>query len=109
MGNRKPADQTIDRWLDINGFQAAPLGTFANCPVGVARGPRYSNLDLVLSKQFATGGGRYAEFRIEAFNVLNHPSFGAPARDIASPNTFGQITTTISSPRVIELVLKYYF
>lgn len=109
VGDWKPADQTIDRWLDINGFQAAPLGTFGNCPVGVARGPRYSNLDLVVSKQFATGGGRYAEFRIEAFNVLNHPSFGAPARDIASPNTFGQITTTISSPRVIELVLKYYF
>ena len=55
------------------------------------------------------GGARYAEFRVEAFNLLNHPSFGPPARDISVPNTFGIITNTISSPRVIELVLKFYF
>jgi hypothetical protein len=38
-----------------------------------------------------------------------HPSFGPPARDIATPNTFGVITSTISSPRVVELGLKFYF
>ena len=46
---------------------------------------------------------------IEAFNAFNHPSFGPPARDISVPNTFGQITSTISSPRVIELVAKFSF
>ena len=55
------------------------------------------------------GGPRYLEFRVEAFNLLNHPSFGPPARDISVPNTFGVITNTISSPRVIELALKFYF
>jgi hypothetical protein len=109
VGDWKPADQTIERWLDISGFEAAPLGTFGNCPVGVARAPGYTNMDLVLSKRFSAGGPRYAELRIEAFNVLNHPSFGAPARDIAVPNTFGLITSTISAPRVIELALKFYF
>ena len=63
----------------------------------------------MLSKRFDVGGPRYAEFRVEAFNALNHPSFGPPARDISVPNTFGTITNTISSPRVIELVLKFYF
>ena len=86
-----------------------PLGTFGNCPVGVARAPGYTNLDLMLSKRVDIQGPRYAEFRIEAFNALNHPSFGPPARDISAPNTFGTITNTISSPRVIELVLKFYF
>ena len=37
--------------------------------------------------------------------MLNHPSFGPPARDISVPNTFGTITNTISSPRVVELAL----
>jgi hypothetical protein len=109
VGDWKPSDQTIDHWLDINGFAPAAQGTFGNCPVGVARAPGYTNVDMVLSKRFATGGARYAEFRVEAFNVLNHPSFGPPARDISVPNTFGVITTTISSPRVIELALKFYF
>jgi hypothetical protein len=109
VGDWKPADQTLTHWLDINAFAAVPLGTFGNCPVGVARAPGYSDLDALLSKRFAIGGPRYAEFRVEAFNVLNHPSFGPPARDISVPNTFGTITTTVSSPRVIELGFKFYF
>jgi hypothetical protein len=109
VGDWKPGDQSIDHWLDINGFAAASLGTFGNCPVGVARAPGYTNLDLVLGKRFAAGGPRYAEFRVEAFNVLNHPSFGPPARDISVPNTFGVIRNTISAPRVVELALKFYF
>lgn len=109
VGDWKPADQTLDRWLDINAFAAAPLGTFGDCPVGVARAPGYVNLDLMLAKRVDISGARFAEFRIEAFNALNHPSFGPPARDISTPNTFGTITSTISAPRVVELVLKFYF
>ena len=109
MGDWKPADQSIDHWLDINAFAMVPLGTFGNCPVGVARAPGYTNLDLALSKRFAAGGQRYAEFRIEAFNTLNHPSFGPPGRDISVPNTFGVIRNTISAPRVVELAVKFAF
>ena len=109
VGDPVPSDQSIDHWLDINAFQTVALGTFGNCPVGVARAPGYTNLDLMFSKRFEIGGPRYAEFRIEAFNALNHPSFGPPARDISVPNTFGTITSTVSSPRVVELVLKFYF
>ena len=71
--------------------------------------PGYQNVDLTLSKRFEMGGRRGLEFRVEAFNAFNHPSFGPPARDISVPNTFGQITSTISSPRVIELVAKFSF
>jgi hypothetical protein len=118
VGDPVPSGQSItadstaasdSRWLDINAFQAAALGTFGNCPVGVARAPGYSNLDLVLSKRFEIGSQRQLELRVEAFNALNHPSFGPPARDISVPNTFGLITNTISAPRVIELALKFYF
>ena len=109
VGDWKPSDQSLTKWLDINGFSAAALGTFGNCPVGVARAPGYKNVDAVLSKRFAFTSARYAEFRVEAFNLLNIPSFGPPARDISVPNTFGLITSTISSPRVIELVMKLYF
>ena len=101
-----PNDQ---RWLNIGAFEAAALGTFGNCGIGIARAPGYSNIDLVLSKRFEMGGNRYLEFRAESFNTFNHPSFGPPARDISVPNTFGLITTTVSSPRVIELALKFYF
>ena len=62
-----------------------------------ARAPGYKNIDAVLAKQFNVGGARYFEFRAEAFNLTNTPSFGPPARDINAPNTFGTITSTVSS------------
>src|SRR5262249_37575370 len=109
IGNPEPADQSITHWLDINAFQHAPRGTWGNCPVGVARAPAYRNADAVLAKRFAAGGSRAFEVRAEAFNVTNTPSFGPPARDINSPNTFGTIPSTVSSSRTVELVLKFLF
>src|SRR5262249_10819173 len=109
IGNPEPADQSITHWLDINAFQHAPRGTWGNCPVGVARAPGYRNTDAVLAKRFNAGGSRAFEFRAEAFNVTNTPSFGPPARDINAPNTFGTITSTVSSSRTVELVLKFLF
>jgi hypothetical protein len=118
VGDPVPANQSVtpdasssvdSRWLNINAFEIVPLGTFGNCPIGITRAPGYVNLDAALSKRFEAGGSRYLELRVEAFNVTNTPSFGPPARDISVPNTFGLITTTVSSPRVIELALKFYF
>ena len=69
---------------------------------------------MTLSKRFAVGGPRFAEFRAELFNLLNRANFRAPGRDINAPNTFGQITqtlstTTVSTARQGELVLKFFF
>jgi hypothetical protein len=114
IGDPVPADQTLDHWLDINAFARAAAGTWGNCGVGIARAPGYQNLDMTLSKRFAVGGPRYAEFRAELFNLLNRANFRAPGRDINAPNTFGQITqtlstTTVSTARQGELVLKFFF
>jgi hypothetical protein len=109
VGDPVPSNQSIDRWLDISAFQRAARGTWGNCPIGVARAPGYVNLDAALAKQFRAGGERYFEFRVEAFNLTNTPSFGPPARDLNSPNNFGQITSTVSSARTVELVFKFFF
>ena len=114
IGDPTPANQTIDRWLDITAFQRAQSGTFGNCGVGIARAPGYQNVDVTLSKRFAVGGPRYAEFRVEAFNLFDRVNYRAPGRDINSPNTFGQITqslstATVSTARTMEFVLKFYF
>ncbi len=109
VGDPAAGDQNIDHWLDINAFQRVPLGTWGNCGIGVARAPGYKNIDAVLAKRFNSGGDRYFEFRAEAFNLTNTPSFGPPARDINSTTNFGQITSTVSTARTVELVFKYYF
>jgi hypothetical protein len=109
IGSGDVDNPTIDRWIDINAFQRAELGTWGNSGVGILRAPGYVNLDLALGKRFPIGDKRSAQVRVEAFNVLNHPSFGPPARNIGDPNTFGTITSTVSAARTIELVTKFNF
>jgi hypothetical protein len=109
VGDPHPSDQSLTRWLDINAFARAPLGTWGDCGIGVARAPGYRNIDAALSKRFDVGGDRYLELRAEAFNLTNTPSFGPPARDIANVNTFGRVTSTVSTARQVELVVKFFF
>ena len=109
IGSGEVDNPTIDRWIDISAFQRAEPGTFGNSGVGILRAPGYTNVDLALGKRFPINGRRSAQVRLEAFNVFNQPSFGPPGRNIGDPNTFGTITTTVSAPRTVELVAKFYF
>ena len=118
MGNPVPSNQGMtsdptapgdSKWIDINAFTRAPLGTWGNCGIGVLSAPGYTNVDLTLAKRFKTGGERYLELRAEAFNALNHPNWSPPGRNIADTNTFGIITGTVNAPRVIQLALRFSF
>jgi len=108
IGDPVPSDQTIDHWLDRAAFRSAALGQFGNAGVGVADAPGYWNVDLSLSKRFATFGNQYFLLRGEAYNLFNHPNFGPPDRNIQS-QTFGTITSVVADPRVVQLVVKYMF
>jgi hypothetical protein len=89
-----------------------PVGTgFGNAGVGILDGPGQQNWDLSLMKRFPVRWPRESavlEFRSEFFNAFNHPQFGDPDLEFTSP-TFGQITTTVVNPRVIQFALKLTF
>ena len=48
------------------------------------------------------------QFRLEAFNVLNHPVWATPNINVLSSG-FGTITLTAVSMRQLQLALKYNF
>jgi len=75
------------------------------------RGPSYFNLDLGLGKAFPVyKEGVILKFRADAFNALNHPSFGLPTNDITeSSDAFGVITATSNTARVLQLALRLEF
>ena len=72
-------------------------------------GPGYWNLDFALSKNIHIDDRRFITFKIEAFNALNHPNWGAPSSDFNDPGSFGKINNTFSAPRIIELVGKFTY
>jgi hypothetical protein len=98
-----------DVWADINCFQHAPAGQFGTAGHNIMTGPGYWNVDLGVSKSVYLDDRRYFTLRVEAFNVFNHPNWGAPNSDISDPGSFGKINGTFSAPRIVELVLKFNY
>lgn len=94
-------------WLSSAAF-ALPVGAFGNCGAGRYHGPGFTNVDLSLFKSFPMRETMRFEFRAEAFNAFNHPAFGNPASFFGAGN-FGQISSTITDPRELQLALKFYF
>ena len=41
--------------------------------------------------------------------MFNNVNFGFPAASVANPATFGRITSTIGTPREMQLAVKFYF
>lgn len=76
--------------------------------VGTERNPAYQDLDMALNKGFTLIGERELAFRADFFNILNHPSLSPPNNNISS-GSFGQITSTVSTERQIQLALKLTF
>jgi hypothetical protein len=74
-------------------------------------GPGYWNLDASLFKRFAITGSRFAEFRIDAYNVTNSVRWGNPSTgySTAAGNTFGQITGTTGGQRSVRFGGRFVF
>jgi hypothetical protein len=75
----------------------------------ILRGPNFWNLDMGIAKNFKMPWeGHRIQFRMDAFNVLNTNHFGLPNVNITS-GSFGNITTSASTPREIQFALRYDF
>jgi len=53
--------------------------------------------------------GQRIQFRADAINVFNHVNFSNPGANLTVPATFGNITSDVNGPRVLQLGLRYLF
>ena len=104
---------------------AAPTTVGDNGPtmLPVAYGPLFFTADLALFKNFAISESKKLQFRIQAYNFLNHPLYSFPSgsnltlqfeQDPATGNitqanqNFGYATQK-QGARILELAAKFYF
>jgi hypothetical protein len=122
-GNLKITGRSVDHWFGVDP-SATPCATdtynhncaygeesstgFGTAKVSSERAPGYKDLDMAASKAFAITEGSKLEFRADLFNILNTTSLGPPDANVSSA-TWGQITSTNSTERQIQLALKYTF
>jgi len=67
------------QWLNpnrytMNGFK---LGTIGSSPIGDCLGPPTRTVDFSVSKNFRITEWLHAQFRMDAFNLFNHPQYGS--------------------------------
>ena len=103
-------------WFNPTCFALQPLGTYGDAGRDSIIGPNLWNLDDSLTKDWKVTkiSEQFAiQFRAEAFNILNHPSFQNPSTAIFAGTALnasaGRITATNSQPRQIQLALKITF
>ena len=123
----KLAHPTISKWFNTDAFINPPDYSFGNAPraIASARGPSQCNFDMSVFKTTPIAHGARLEFRIEAYNALNHTQLGQPnatfvAGSPADPSnptaeggrntssTFGTVTSALSA-RIVQLGAKILF
>jgi hypothetical protein len=117
------SNPTPSRYLNLAAFYEAPAGQFGNVGRNTIEGPGIFNVDFQVHKVFRMPWKEthQLQFRLEAFNVLNHPNWSMPNLNILSgaaqaglPATdahqgFGVSTGTSTGMRQVQLGLKYSF
>jgi len=86
-------------------------GTYGNIGRNAFRGPSVFQLDSQISRIFPIHESLAVDFRIEAFNMLNHPTFSTPTASNPASGSFGQISASFNTnnARVFQGGLKILF
>jgi hypothetical protein len=109
---------TNAQYISASAFVQNPTGTFGNSGRFAYRGPNFVQVDAALSRSFPLHERLAMIFRVEAFNVLNHPSFEPPGGNgyagsstSLSSSTFGEITSTPINygARIFQGAVKFTF
>lgn len=109
-------ESRLGDYVNINAFTpAAAIGPdgstgFGNLGRNTFRGPFQQNWDFSAGKSFAITERQALRITADFFNLFNHPNFANPAfLDIESPSNFGQITSTVGTPRLVQFSARYSF
>ncbi|HSU61958.1 MAG TPA: carboxypeptidase regulatory-like domain-containing protein [Bryobacteraceae bacterium] len=124
IGSGSLSDPIYSHWYDPAAFEA-PCATpapnsacpqyayrFGNSGRGILRAPGTFNFDLAAAKNFSIKERFRVQFRVDAFNALNHPQLGFPNQNVNPTNpakTSTAITSTIGDNRDLQAAIKVLF
>lgn len=108
VGDPSTVNQTVNSWFNVSAFATPTRYTYGNSGRNILTADSLIQLDMTLEKRFSFLDTRQIEFRAEAFNLLNRPTFNAPNATIGSSSA-GIVTSTLNANRILQLALKLYF
>jgi hypothetical protein len=99
----------LDSTLATTAFTFPFAGEVGTSGRNAFRAPRFFNTDASLVKRFAITERTAVTFRAEAYNLWNNVNFSPPAVSIATPTTFGKISSSVNGARVMQVALRFDF
>ena len=108
LASNRNRGEKIFEWFNKEAFALAAVGSYGNSGRNNLQGPGVINLDVSLRKRFSIAEGHSVDFRVDFFNLPNHPNFGLPWRGSATDRRLGRITGA-GSGRIGQFSLKYSF
>lgn len=119
----------LGNWINPAAYQPDPLAPtlssgapsdatlYGNTPRNCLVGPPQKDVDFTLTKAFKVIEGQSLRFRVDFFNLFNHPSFQNPQSVNNDGGAVGStpgsgsapITSTVGTPRLIQFSLKYSY
>lgn len=94
--------------FNVSAFKTNAAGTFGNAPRNPIRNLNYFNADASLQRSFPVGERLKFKFRVEEFDLTNHPNLNQPGANVSAASTFGKITGA-GDPRILQLVGRLEF
>ena len=93
---------TVQEWFNTHAFALAArpvtigtttslsqIGLLGNAGRNIVTGPRYTEVDMTLARSFPIFERVNGQFRVEGFNLANHPNFFNPlTQGVQTPTSF---------------------
>jgi hypothetical protein len=97
-------------WVNPAAFAEPANGFIGNSKRNMLYGPGVESFDMSIDKNFKMPYNEHHQFqfRLDAFNALNHTNFNTPVNDWKSA-TGGKITSSAISARQLQLGARYTF
>ncbi len=108
IANGTLPNPTPTQWFNVSAFTAPAAYTLGNSSRNILLSDPLVTLDATVKKVFPIHDALNAEFRLEAFNVANRPTFSAPNATIGSTSA-GTVTSTLNANRTLQAALKINF
>jgi hypothetical protein len=108
--NPNAGPKTVAKWFNTSAFVLQAAGTFGNLGRNTVDGPGFTEVDATVARGFHIYERFTGQFRVEGFNLFNHPNFFNPYGAAAQfgSSTFGTIQQSYNQ-RELQAALKLNF
>jgi Carboxypeptidase regulatory-like domain len=119
VGSPHASSQSLSQWYNQLAYAAPAPNAFGNNKRNSLRGPDLTDVDFSLAKSWGLPGWEQGklQLRMDAINVLNHPSFQNPSNRLnptalasGTPDpSVGRISGTTITGRTVQLSARFSF